>query len=60
MTEKAGIDLLATPRFYEVKAAFADDGELNGIDETKPTYLAGLSEKSPAGCLWNQYVTDST
>lgn len=37
------IDLLATPRFYEVKSSFADNGELDGIDKTRPTYLAGIS-----------------
>ena len=42
-SEFTSFELLATPRFYEVKASFADNGELNGIDETKPTYLAGVS-----------------
>ena len=37
------IDLLATPRFFEVKPGFADAGELNGIDQTNPTYFAGVS-----------------
>ena len=37
------IDLLATPRFYEVEPAFAGNGELDGIDITKPTYFAGIS-----------------
>ena len=37
------INLLATPRFYEVEAAFADKGELDGIDRTRPTYFAGIS-----------------
>lgn len=46
---QATVDLLATPRFYEVKESFADDGELNKIDETKPTYLAGLSAQYPVG-----------
>lgn len=39
------VDALATPRFYEVKASFASNDELDGIEETKPTYLAGLSVK---------------
>ena len=39
----AKIDLLATPRFYEVKASFAKSGELDGIEQTNPTYLAGIS-----------------
>lgn len=42
-TKKTTIEFLATPRFYEAKPSFADDGELDGIDETKPTYLAGIS-----------------
>ena len=48
-TEQSSIELLATPRFYEVKQSFADDGELNGIDETKPTYLAGVSAQYQLG-----------
>ena len=48
-TEQSSIELLATPRFYEVKQSFADNGELNGIDETKPTYLAGLSAQYQLG-----------
>jgi len=40
------LDVLATPRFYEVEPAFADNGELDGIDKTKPTYLAGVSMQS--------------
>ncbi len=35
--------LLLTPRFYEVKSSFADDGELNGIDTTHRTVFAGVS-----------------
>ncbi len=42
------VDVLATPRFYEVEASFADNNELNGIDKTKPTYFAGVS---------TQYIT---
>lgn len=42
-TDKLKIDVLGTPRFYEVEPAFADNGELNGLDKTKPTYLAGIS-----------------
>jgi len=37
------IDLLGTPRFYEVEPSFADNGELDGIDKTNPSYFAGLS-----------------
>lgn len=37
------LEILATPRFYEVKSSFASNGELDGIDETRPTYLAGFS-----------------
>jgi len=37
------INLLATPRFYEVQPSFADNGELDGIDKTRPTYFAGVS-----------------
>lgn len=37
------LDLLATPRFYEVKSSFAGGGELNNIDSTKETYFTGLS-----------------
>jgi len=37
------VEFLATPRFYEVKSTFADNGELNGIGETRPTYLFGVS-----------------
>lgn len=35
--------LFTTPRFYEVRSSFAKDGELNGINETKPSYFAGAS-----------------
>ncbi len=41
----SSLDVFATPRFYEVKASFASNGELNGIDETKPSYFAGLSSQ---------------
>lgn len=37
------IDFLATPRFYERKPSFAKNGELDGIDTTRPTYFAGVS-----------------
>lgn len=36
------LSLVATPRYYEVKEGFADDGELNGISTTKDTWFAGL------------------
>jgi outer membrane protein len=42
-SENTRFEVLATPRFYEVKPSFAENGELDGIDETSPTYLAGLS-----------------
>jgi MipA family protein len=35
--------VIATPRFYEVKASFADNGELNGIEEKHPAYFGGVS-----------------
>ena len=41
--ESTSFEVLATPRFYEVKESFADKDELDGIKETKPTYLAGVS-----------------
>lgn len=41
--QQVSVDVLATPRFYEVKESFASGGELNGIDKTNPTYLAGIS-----------------
>lgn len=40
--ENSNLALLVTPRYYEVKASFADDGELNGIDTTNPTWFAGV------------------
>lgn len=39
----SAVDILATPRFYEVEPSFASNGELNGIDKTKPSYFAGVS-----------------
>lgn len=36
-------NLFVTPRFYEVKESFADNAELNGIEETKPSYFGGVS-----------------
>ena len=41
--KKYNISVLATPRFYEVEPGFAENGELDGIDKTSPTYMAGLS-----------------
>jgi outer membrane protein len=41
--KRYNLNLLATPRFYEVKASFAKSGELDGIEQTNPTYLAGVS-----------------
>jgi outer membrane protein len=37
------LDLLASPRFYERKPSFADNGELNNLPSTHETYLTGLS-----------------
>ena len=45
---KWNIDLLATPRFYEVEASFAENNELDGIDKTERTYFAGLSTQLAA------------
>lgn len=42
-TSTVKLDLLATPRFYELKASFAKSGELDGMETTNPTYLGGLS-----------------
>ena len=39
------LDLVGTPRFYERKASFADNTELDGISTTTETYLAGLSSQ---------------
>lgn len=39
------LNLLATPRFYERKPSFADNGELDGISSTRETYLVGLSSQ---------------
>lgn len=41
----SSLNVLATPRFYEVKESFASNGELNAIDETKPSYFGGLSSQ---------------
>jgi outer membrane protein len=43
------LEILGTPRFYEVEPAFADNGELDGIDITKPSYFGGLSTQLKAG-----------
>lgn len=45
------IDVLGTPRFYEVKPSFAKNGELTGIDRTKPSYFGGLSAQYKADDL---------
>lgn len=37
------LDVLATPRFYEVKSSFADNSELDGINSTKESYFGGFS-----------------
>lgn len=42
-TDHSVVGLLVTPRFYEVTAGFADNGELNGIDTTHRTAFAGVS-----------------
>jgi outer membrane protein len=54
------IDLLTTPRFYEVKSSFAKSGELDGIDTTRPTYFAGLSAQlhTPAATYTFQLLHD--
>lgn len=39
------LNVLGTPRFYEVEPAFASNGELNGIDITKPSYFGGVSSQ---------------
>lgn len=49
--DQTTVELLATPRFYEVKSSFANNGELNGIDETKPTYLAGIATQYKLGSV---------
>ena len=36
------LNLVAVPRFYEVKAGFADRGELDGLSTTSDTWFAGL------------------
>ncbi len=41
--EGQSFGLLLTPRFYEVKDSFADDGELDGIEATSDTWFAGLN-----------------
>ncbi len=58
--EKASFGLLATPRFYEVEPAFAKNGELDGIDKTNPTYLAGLTfqYRTDIAALTAQALTD--
>lgn len=45
------IELLGTPRFYEVEPAFADNGELDGIDITEPSYFGGLSLQFKGGAF---------
>jgi outer membrane scaffolding protein for murein synthesis (MipA/OmpV family) len=39
------LDVLATPRFYERKDSFANNGELEGVSTTSETYLAGISSQ---------------
>ena len=46
--DKFLVDVLATPRFYEVKSSFADNNQLDGIEETKRTYFAGVSTQYAA------------
>lgn len=48
--DKLKLDVLATPRFYEVEPAFAANGELDGLDKTGQSYFAGISA---------QYQTDT-
>lgn len=54
------LELLATPRFYEVEPSFADNGELDGIDNTRPTYFAGVSTQftQPYATFTLQLLTD--
>ncbi|MBQ0774002.1 MAG: MipA/OmpV family protein [Gammaproteobacteria bacterium] len=47
--EQQTLALIVTPRFYEVKASFADGGELIGIDETNDTWFAGLNYRVHLG-----------
>lgn len=58
--DKFRFDLLATPRFYEVEPAFADNGELDGIDKTNPTYFGGISAqyRTDFATLTAQALTD--
>jgi len=46
--DKFLVDVIATPRFYEVEASFADNNELDGIEKTKRTYFAGISSQYAA------------
>jgi MipA family protein len=39
------LELYGTPRFYEINAESAPNGELDGIDATKPTYFAGVATR---------------
>ncbi len=45
---KWNIDLLATPRFYEIDPNSAKNNELDGIDKTERTYFAGVSTQLAA------------
>ena len=53
-------DLLATPRFYEIDAESASNGELAGIDKTKPTYFVGVATRfrNDIALLTVQLLTD--
>lgn len=59
-TDDVTVDLLATPRFYEVEPAFAEGGELDGIDTTRRTYFAGISTqyRTKPATLTFQVLTD--
>ena len=40
-----GLEFLITPRYYESQESFAKNGDLDGIDKTKQTFLAGISSQ---------------
>lgn len=49
--EQQVFGLVVTPRFYEVKASFADGNELDGIESTSETWFAGLNHR----VRWGHY-----
>lgn len=42
---KLRVNFLASPRFYERRDSFADNGELSGIKSTSATYFLGVSSQ---------------